>query len=76
MSKTGDPYLLYVSRAFNDKDSLGRYLEAMQFVVDRHDVLHTAFIWENLSAPVQLVWRNTTLSIVELQLNQSNGPIP
>lgn len=76
MAKTGDPYLLYLSSAFSDRDSLDRYLAAVQFVVDRHDVLRTAFIWENVSTPVQVVRRNAPLSIVELQLDQANGPIP
>ncbi|KFH62971.1 hypothetical protein MVEG_11009 [Podila verticillata NRRL 6337] len=74
-ASAGDPYLLYVSCAFDDKDSLDNYLHTMQQVVDRHDILRTGFVWEKLSNPVQVVWRSAQLSITELQLDPADGPI-
>ncbi|KAG0195763.1 hypothetical protein BGX28_000670, partial [Mortierella sp. GBA30] len=75
MAKHGDPYLLFVATEFNDRESLDRYLAALQHIVDRHDILRTSFVWENLSTPAQIVWREAPLSITELQLNPADGPI-
>lgn len=75
MAKTGDPYLLYMATSFPDRVSLDIYLSAIQQIVDRHDVLRTSFIWENLSTPAQVVWRYASLSITEVQLDPADGPI-
>ncbi|KAF9080836.1 hypothetical protein BGX27_005214, partial [Mortierella sp. AM989] len=71
----GDPYLLVVKMSFNNKKILDRYLGAVQKVVDRHDILRTAIIWENLSTPAQVVLRHAALSITELSLSPNDGPI-
>ncbi|WP_141096737.1 non-ribosomal peptide synthetase, partial [Photorhabdus luminescens] len=75
LAKEGDPYLLIGQMAFADRSLLDRYLEAVQWVVDRHDILRTAFIWQGLSVPVQVVLRQATLSVTELALNSIDGPI-
>ncbi|KAG0006865.1 hypothetical protein BGZ80_005108, partial [Entomortierella chlamydospora] len=75
LTTEGDLYLTTASMAFESKALLSRYLDAFQRVVDRHDILRTAFIWENLSAPVQVVCRNAALPIVELTLDPTDGPI-
>src|SRR6185503_10131636 len=35
---------------------------AWQKVVDRHPVLRTAFVWKNVSAPLQVVYRQAGLT--------------
>ncbi|KAG0005184.1 hypothetical protein BGZ80_005496, partial [Entomortierella chlamydospora] len=75
MATKGDPYLLIHGMAFNSRELLDRYLDAVQKVVDRHDILRTAVMWENLSKPAQVVLRQAQLSITELILNSSDGPI-
>ncbi|KAF9343272.1 hypothetical protein BGX26_005991, partial [Mortierella sp. AD094] len=75
MATKGDPYLCAVRMSFDNKDILDRYLHAVQIVIDRHDILRTAIIWENLSAPVQVVLRHAKLSVTELSLDPKNGPI-
>ncbi|KAF9898640.1 hypothetical protein EC991_010733, partial [Linnemannia zychae] len=75
LAKDQDPYLLYASMAYDNRASLDRYLAAMQQVVNRHDIMRTGIVWENLSAPVQVVWRNASLSITDLKLDPANGPI-
>ncbi|KAG0016980.1 hypothetical protein BGZ80_008719 [Entomortierella chlamydospora] len=75
LTTEGDPYLITASMAFESKALLNRYLDAFQRVVDRHDILRTAFIWENLSTPVQVVCRNAALPVEELTLDPADGPI-
>ncbi|KAF9342743.1 hypothetical protein BGX26_006924, partial [Mortierella sp. AD094] len=61
--------------SFNSKDILDRYLDAVQRVINRHDILRTAFVWENISTPAQVVLRHISLSVTELSLNPADGPI-
>ncbi|MER8931334.1 condensation domain-containing protein, partial [Mesorhizobium sp. M0859] len=70
----GDPYLLVSQMAFADRDLLERYLAAVQKVVDRHDILRTAFVWEGLSSPAQVVWRKAALEVREVELDEDGGP--
>ncbi|MCA6113227.1 condensation domain-containing protein, partial [Bradyrhizobium cenepequi] len=72
----GDPYLLVAQMAFADRGLLERYLAAVQRVVDRHDILRTSFVWEGLSRPAQVVWRNAPLEVTEVELDGSSGPGP
>ncbi|KAF9342617.1 hypothetical protein BGX26_007181, partial [Mortierella sp. AD094] len=71
----GDPYLISTQMMFKSKDILDRYLDALQEVVNRHDILRTAIVWENLSTPTQVVLRHAEMSITELSLDVKNGPI-
>ncbi|KAF9208719.1 hypothetical protein BGZ49_007793 [Haplosporangium sp. Z 27] len=75
LATKGDPYLIISCTAFASRELLDSYLNAVQQVVDRHDILRTSFMWENLSNPVQIVSRHSQLSVVEHQLNPSDGPI-
>ncbi|PHM49273.1 non-ribosomal peptide synthetase [Xenorhabdus miraniensis] len=75
LAKEADPYLLAYPMIFADRALLDRYLAAVQQVVDRHDILRTAFIWQGLSVPAQVVWRRAPLSVTELTLNPADGPV-
>ncbi|MCG1043638.1 amino acid adenylation domain-containing protein, partial [Mycetohabitans sp. B8] len=71
----GDPYLLITQFAFDSRARLDQYLEAVQQVIHRHDILRTAFVWEGVSTPAQVVWRHASLSVTELTLDPADGPI-
>ncbi|WP_038264218.1 condensation domain-containing protein, partial [Xenorhabdus cabanillasii] len=75
LAQEGDTYLLSGQMAFADRALLDRYLAAMQRIVDRHDILRTAFIWQGISVPVQVVWRHAPLSVTELTLAPADGPV-
>ncbi len=75
LANEGDPYLLAGQMVFADRTLLDRYLVAVQRVVDRHDILRTAFIWQELSVPAQVVWRQAPLSVTELDLDPADEPI-
>ncbi|MGF6658423.1 amino acid adenylation domain-containing protein [Paraburkholderia atlantica] len=76
LASQGDPYLLVSQMAFAGRDLLERYLAAVQRVVDRHDILRTSFVWEGLSSPAQVVWRQARLEVVEVELDEAEGPAP
>ncbi|WP_338206310.1 condensation domain-containing protein, partial [Parageobacillus thermoglucosidasius] len=43
------------------KTHLEAFAEALQWVIQRHDILRTALHWEYLDQPVQVVWHEATL---------------
>nr|WP_080410263.1 non-ribosomal peptide synthetase [Burkholderia ubonensis] len=69
MATDADPYLLSRMTSFDRRERLDGYLRALQSVMDRHDVLRTAIVWDGLSAPVQVVWRHAPLPVDEIVLD-------
>nr|WP_290447367.1 non-ribosomal peptide synthetase [Pseudomonas sp. 21LCFQ010] len=57
----GDPYVLQAQFAFADPQRLDAFAEALQAVIDRHDILRSSMFWDALAEPVQVVWRQATL---------------
>ncbi|SMC30029.1 Condensation domain-containing protein, partial [Andreprevotia lacus DSM 23236] len=71
----GDPYLLPSLFGFESRELLERFVERVQQVVDRHDILRTRLAWENLAQPVQVVLRKAELPVHTLQFDAANGTV-
>ncbi|MEE4753798.1 amino acid adenylation domain-containing protein [Pseudomonas alliivorans] len=64
-----DPYQLQARFAFTDRSRLNAFCTALQRVIARNDVLRTSLCWEGLETPVQVVWRQATLPVIEVALD-------
>jgi amino acid adenylation domain-containing protein len=68
-ARGGDAYVVPTVLAVDSLARLKQLIEAIQSVIDRHDVLRTAILWENLPQPVQVVYRNAPVFVEDLALD-------
>ncbi|MFO0760428.1 MAG: amino acid adenylation domain-containing protein [Byssovorax sp.] len=47
---------------------LGAFTRAWEAVVARHPILRTAFVWERVDKPLQVVWKQVPIRVTELDL--------
>ncbi|MBP9714673.1 MAG: amino acid adenylation domain-containing protein, partial [Sterolibacterium sp.] len=66
LDTTGDAYVLPMLMEFASTERLAAFLAALQVVIARHDILRTAFFWQGLDAPLQVVHREVALSVETL----------
>jgi amino acid adenylation domain-containing protein len=71
----GDTYVLPILLALSSRDRLEELIAALQAVIDRHDVLRTAVLWEQLPRPIQVVYREATLPVEEIVLDRGRDPV-
>ncbi len=60
-----DAYVVRFTMAFDARTDLDAFLAAMQVAIERHDILRTAFHWQGLQQPVQVVWRKASVEVEE-----------
>ncbi|WP_039913043.1 non-ribosomal peptide synthetase, partial [Cellvibrio mixtus] len=64
-----DPYILPALISVSGSDNLNNLLASLQHSMDRHDVLRTAILWQDLPMPIQVVYRKAELPITWLDLD-------
>jgi arthrofactin-type cyclic lipopeptide synthetase B len=65
----GDPYISLARFVFDSQQRLDAFAEALRWVVKRHDILRTSFVWEYLDEAVQVVWREAPLLCKEINVD-------
>jgi len=63
-----DAYLLAIILTLSSHEKLDALIRALQEMIDRHDILRSAFLWEQLPRPVQVVYREAILPVQTLEM--------
>ncbi|WP_042934941.1 condensation domain-containing protein, partial [Pseudomonas gingeri] len=74
-AEQGDPYLLQSRMAFASPERLSAFVEALQKVIERHDILRTAVHWQGLDSPVQVVLRHAELQVEQVACDPAAGDV-
>ena len=62
-----DPYQQQALFSFAHREQLDAFAQALQQVIDRHDILRTSLAWDALEQPMQVVWREARLRVEPLR---------
>ncbi|MBB4846264.1 amino acid adenylation domain-containing protein, partial [Paucibacter oligotrophus] len=63
----GDAYVTPCLLSFDSRERLEHFISSLNRVIERHDILRTAVLWEGLGEPVQVVHRQARLEIEWLE---------
>ena len=75
MDSKHDTYAVLVLLEMQSRAHLDAFVAALRHVIDRHDILRSAFLWKDLPRPLQVVYRQAVLEVKELQLDSLGDPI-
>ena len=63
MHTESDPYVTPILFKAASRDVVTKVIDALQFIINRHDVLRTQVLWKELASPVQVVSRQQALPV-------------
>ncbi|WP_029867013.1 condensation domain-containing protein, partial [Pseudomonas syringae] len=66
LQSEGDAYLMRTIATFDSRALLDKFLGALQVVINRHDIMRSSLRWQGLPQPVQVVHRQATLPVIQL----------
>ncbi|WP_377155074.1 amino acid adenylation domain-containing protein [Roseateles sp. UC29_93] len=72
MQEQGDAYVISLLLRFDSQPRLLRFIDALNEVIARHDILRTAVLWEGLRTPVQVVCREAPLRLEWLEIDEAD----
>ena len=72
----GDPFVSPNLYRFSSLDKRSRFIEALSFLISRHDVLRTCVLNKGLSNAIQVVLREVELSLIEISINKDKEILP
>ncbi|WP_445234360.1 amino acid adenylation domain-containing protein, partial [Duganella rhizosphaerae] len=75
MQSEGDAYIMPTLIEFDTRARLDGFLATLQAVIDRHDILRTAVLWDGLAEPVQVVLRSARMLVEEVGFAPADGEI-
>ncbi|WP_038181703.1 condensation domain-containing protein, partial [Vibrio rhizosphaerae] len=70
LEQQGDPYVTRVVQSFQNEADITTFITALQHVIQRHDILRTAVVWDGLETPVQVVWRKAPVVLHALAADE------
>jgi aryl carrier-like protein len=65
----GDTYNLPMLFRFKNRKNLDDFVNALNYVIARHDILRTSFVFDRLHPFVQVVWRDAKLHPTEIEFD-------
>lgn len=71
-----DVYVVPTLFALRDRARVDHLIAGLQAVIDRHDILRTALLWEQLPRPVQIVLRRANLPVEHVELDPDADALP
>jgi amino acid adenylation domain-containing protein len=63
LQERGDAYITHALCSLDSRERVEKFMDAVRFVIERHDILRTSVVWEGLPAPVQVVWKKADPAI-------------
>ena len=75
MNERGDTYVLSTAFELESAAMIPVMTAAIQRIVDRHDVLRTAVLWEKVPRPIQVVYRRATVQVETAELERGRDPL-
>ena len=58
-------YIIQIAYELHGQLNIAAFAQAWQKIIDRHSILRTAFVWDNLEQPLQVVGKIVKISLIE-----------